>query len=74
VDAAAVAGLDEEFDVGFHEWHCHGNSAAIWEYEVGVLSEAFDHAEHVVPPAAVETGTVFAELVDDLYVLLSIVF
>lgn len=66
VHAAAVAGLDEELDVGVHEGHGHGDGAAVGEDEVGVLAEALDDGEDVVPAAAVEAGRVVAELVDDL--------
>jgi hypothetical protein len=66
VDAALVAGLDEQLDVGVHEGRGHGDGVAVGEDEVGVLAEALDGAEDVVPAAAVETCRVVAELVDYL--------
>jgi hypothetical protein len=66
VDAALVACLDEQLDVGVHEGRGHGDGVAVGEDEVGVLAEALDGAEDVVPAAAVETCRVVAELVDDL--------
>lgn len=61
-----MARLDEEFDVGVHEWDGHCNGATVGKYKVAVLPESFDNAENVVPTAAVETGAVLTELVDDL--------
>ena len=66
VDAALVAGLDEQLDVGVHEGHRHGDARAVGQDEVGVLAELLDGAEDVVPAAAVEAGAVVAQLVDDL--------
>ena len=66
VDAALVAGLDEELDVGIHEGDGHGDGRAVGEDKVGVVAELLDDAEDVVPAAAVETGGVVAQLVDDL--------
>lgn len=66
VDAALVAGLDEELDVGVHEGDGHGDGAAVGQDEVGVVAELLDGAEDVVPAAAVEPGAVVAQLVEDL--------
>ena len=66
VDAALVAGLDEELDVGVHEGDGHGDGGAVGEDKVGVVAELLDDAEDVVPAAAVEARGVVAELVDDL--------
>jgi hypothetical protein len=67
VDTALVAGLDEELHVGVHEGNGHGDVGAVREDEVGVLAELFDEGEDVVPSAAVETGAVIAEFVDNLH-------
>jgi hypothetical protein len=66
VHAAAVARLDKQLDVGVHEWHRHGDGAAVWQHKGRVVAEALDDAEDVVPAAAVEPGAVVAQLVDDL--------
>jgi hypothetical protein len=66
VHASAVACLNEQFDVGVHEWNGHSYRSAVWEDEVGVLAESFDSAKDVVPAAAIETGAVVTELVNDL--------
>lgn len=55
VDASLVAGLDEQLDVGVHEGAGHGDGVAVGKDKVGVLAEALDGAEDVVPAAAVET-------------------
>lgn len=61
-----MADLDEQLDVGVHEWHGHGNIGAVGQDEVGVLTELFDKGEDVIPAAAVETGAVVTKFVDDL--------
>jgi hypothetical protein len=66
VHTAAVARLDQELDVGVHKGHGHGDGAAVGENEVGVVAEALDDGEDVVPTTAVEAGGVVAEFVDDL--------
>ena len=63
-----MAGLDQESDVGVHEWDGHGHAGTVGEDELRVLSEALDDGEDVVPAAAVEAGGVVAEFVDDLKV------
>ena len=68
VHTTTVASLDEELDVGVHEGDGHGDRAAVGQDEVGVVAEALDHGEDVVPTAAVESRRVVAELVDDLYI------
>ena len=69
MDLTSVAGLDQKFDIRVHEWNSHGHRVTIWQDEVGVLSEALDDAENVVPSAAIEAGAVVAKFVDDLYVV-----
>jgi hypothetical protein len=66
VHAAAVARLDQQLDVGVHERHRHGHGAAVRQHKRRVVAEALDHAENVVPAAAVEARAVVAQLVDDL--------
>lgn len=67
VDAAAVAGADEQPDVGVHERHRHVDVDAVRQDEFRVVLEHLDEGEDVVPPTAVETTDVILELVDDLY-------
>jgi bisphosphoglycerate-independent phosphoglycerate mutase (AlkP superfamily) len=66
VNAAAVAGLDQELDVCVHEWNSHGDGATVGKNEVRVVAEALDDGEDVVPTTAVEARGVIAEFVDDL--------
>ena len=61
-----VAGLDEQLDICVHEGNCHSHSRSVGKNKVGVLAEAFDGVEDVVPATAVEAGRVVTELVDDL--------
>ena len=65
VDAAAVAGLDEQLDVGVQEVAVHRYLRAVGEDEFGALAEFLDEAENVVPAAAVETGGVIAQLIEN---------
>ena len=71
VDTSLVASLDEELDVCVHEGRGHGDGIAVGENEVGVLAEALDGVEDVVPAAAVQAGRVVTKLVDDLVVISS---
>jgi hypothetical protein len=66
MDASLVAGLDKKLDIGVHEGRSHGDSIAVGQDEVGVLAEALDGVEDVIPATAVQTGGVVTELVDDL--------
>jgi len=66
MDASAMTCLDQKLDVRIHEWHGHGHCGTIWEDKVGVVSEALDHAEDVIPTSAVEAGAMISEFVDDL--------
>lgn len=66
VNAALVAGLDQQLDVCVHEGNGHGHLRAIWQDKLGVLAELLDEAEDVIPAAAVEAGAVVAKFVDDL--------
>ena len=51
--ASLVASLDEQFDVGIHERNGHGDCGTVGHDETGVLAEAFDDGEDVIPAAAV---------------------
>ena len=66
MNTTTVAGLDQQTDVGIHERHGHGDSGTVGQDKVGVLAEALDEREDVIPTATVETGAVVAEFVDDL--------
>ena len=44
----------------------HRDQCAVRQHELGVGTEALDEAEDVVPAAAVQTGRVLAQLVEDL--------
>lgn len=69
VYTSLVTGLDEKLDVCVHERASHGDRVTVGENEVGVLAEALDGAEDVVPATAVETSRVVTELVDNLYII-----
>jgi len=66
VHTSAVAGLDEELDVGVHEGHSHGHGGSVGEDKVGVVAETLDDVEDVVPATTVQARRVVTELVDDL--------
>lgn len=66
MNTALVAGLDEKLHVSVHEGDSHSDVGAVREDEVGVLAELLDEGEDVIPAAAVKTGAVIAEFVDDL--------
>lgn len=55
-----VTSLDKKLDVGIHKWNRHCDSRPIWEDEIGVLAEALDDAEDVIPSTTVETRAVVA--------------
>jgi hypothetical protein len=71
VYASAMACLNQEFDVGIHEWHSHCHCGTVWKDKVCVISEALDHAEDVIPTTAVKAGAVVTEFVDDLGLVLA---
>src|SRR4029077_6976313 len=64
--AAAVAGLNQEVDVGLEEVTVHRDAGAVGEDAVGALPELLDEAENVVPAPAVEAGGVVLQLVENL--------
>src|SRR5437899_10885371 len=66
VDAAAMAGADQEVDVRFQEMAIHRDASAVGKDELGPAAEFLDGAEDVVPAAAVESRGVIAQLVEDL--------
>lgn len=66
VDSTAMAGLDEELDVGVHEGRGHGHSGSVRKDELGVLTEALDGVEDVIPSTTVQPRAVVTELVDNL--------
>jgi len=44
-----MAGLDEESNVGIHEWDSHGDILAVWQNGTTVGASLLDKAEDVVP-------------------------
>jgi hypothetical protein len=66
VNTTAVASLDEQLHIGIHEWRGHGDVGAVGKNKVGVLAELFDEGEDVIPAAAVETGAVITQFIDNL--------
>jgi hypothetical protein len=69
VNTTAVASLDEQLHIGFHERHGHGDVGAVGEDKVGVLAELLDEGEDVIPAAAVETGAMVTQFIDNLRML-----
>ncbi len=65
VNAAAVAGLDEELHIALEEVALHGDLRAIGQDETGEVAELLNETEDVVPAAAVEAGGMIAELVQN---------
>ncbi len=61
-----VACFDEKLDVSIHERYSHCYCGAVRQDKLGVLTEFFDHAEDVIPSAAIQARTVVTELIDDL--------
>jgi hypothetical protein len=66
VNTTAVASLDEQLHIGIHEGHGHGDVGAVGKDKVGVLAELLDEGEDVIPAAAVETGAVVTQFIDNL--------
>ena len=66
MDTSLVASLDEKLDVGVHEGRCHSNGITVGQNKVGVLAEALDGVEDVVPATAVQAGGMVTKLVDNL--------
>ena len=67
-----VTGLDSVVvvelaaDIGVEEVLVHRDLGAIGEHESRIVPEFLDEAENIVPPAAVESGRVLAQLPQDL--------
>lgn len=66
VDAATVAGADEEVGVAPHEVLGHPDLDAVREEAVRMALEGLDVAEDVVPSPTVEPDGVIPQLVKDL--------
>ncbi len=66
VDPAAMAGLHQELRIGPQEMLGHGQLAAVRQHVIGMVAQAFDEAEDVIPAPAVEPARVLAELIEEL--------
>lgn len=66
VHSSPVASLDEKSDICVHERDCHCDVGSVRKDKGGVLTEAFDDREDVVPATTVQTRRMVAQLVDDL--------
>ena len=66
VDSAAMAGLDQQIDIGLEEMPLHRDQRAIRQHELGEIPELLDEAENVIPAAAVQSRRVIAKLIEDL--------
>lgn len=66
MDSSAVTRLNQQLHIRIHERHRHSNVRAVRQHKVGVLAELLDEGEDVIPASTVQSGAVFAQLVDDL--------
>ena len=53
VNPAAVANLNQQFDVSFQERAIHGHRAAVWKHESRVIPKHLGETEDVIPSAAI---------------------
>ena len=67
--ASFVACLYEQLYISIHEWYGHSHRRAVWQDEIGALAELLDHAEDIIPSAAVQSRAVISELVYNLTVV-----
>src|SRR5438270_2243095 len=63
VNPAAMAGLNQQIDVGLQEMFVHGQGRAIGLHEFRAVSEFLDDAKDVVPSAAVQSGRMIAQFI-----------
>src|SRR5579872_4494402 len=66
MDAASMAGVNQEFNIRAQKRLLHRDSPAFRERVLPMASEFLDKAEYIVPPPTVKTGGVIAELIKDL--------
>ena len=66
VNTAAVAGANEKLCKRPHAGLRHRHLAAVGQHPVRPRAEGLHDAENVVPATAVETGRMFAQLIEDL--------
>lgn len=60
-----MASPDEQVGVAFHEMLSHGDLDSVGKKSVGMSLECLDVAENVVPSAAVQSGRVIFQLVEN---------
>src|SRR4029079_8662823 len=66
VNAAFVAGMDEQINVRTKEGLFHRDVAALRQYAVRPVPELLDEAEYVIPAAAFQRRGMIAQLVKNL--------
>ena len=66
VHAAFMAGVDQQFNLGAKEGLLHNYIAALRQHTIGPVPEFLNKAEDVIPAAAVQSGGVVAQFVQDL--------
>src|SRR6267154_6561703 len=62
---AAMASLDQQFDVRAQEMSGHGDAAAIRENGVGIVGEFLDVAENIVPASGVQARGMLPQFIED---------
>src|SRR6266545_1226858 len=65
VDAAAVAGADQQVYVRFQEVTIHRHARTVGQHEFRPAAEFLDEAEDVIPAPAVESRGMITQLVED---------
>ena len=65
MDSAAMAGVDEQLDIGAQERLLHGDGAAVGQHKVRTASEFLDETKNVIPAPAVQPDGVVAQFVED---------
>ena len=66
MNTTTVASLDQKSDVSVHERNSHGDIGTVRKHKARVVTEFLDEGKDVIPSAAVKTGAVVTEFIDDL--------
>ena len=66
MDAAAVAGPNQQLHIGLQKWATHRHQGPVRHHVSRVIAEDFDEAEDVIPSPAVEPGRGVTKFEKDL--------
>ena len=66
VNAALVAGLDQQINVRRQKMHRHGDLRAIRQHEIRPVPQLLNEAENIIPAPAVQPGRVIAQFPQNL--------